>query len=109
MNRYILSASLILLSLNVSAQVTSPLLNCLDDEVNFSFTAKFNGQTASVSFKGWTYDLRFAQAFVSKKGERFSSYQNQEIEVYTTFPFDRYVSVTTMRIPSSVIAATHCN
>jgi hypothetical protein len=108
MYRNTLTAAMLLLSLNVSAQVTSPLLNCLDDEVNFSFTAKFNGQTATVTFKGWTYDLRFAQAFVSKKGERFSTYQNQEIVVYTTFPFDKYVTVNTMQNPSSLIAATHC-
>ena len=108
MYRNILSAAMLLLSLNVSAQVTSPLLNCLDKGRNFTFTAKFNGQTATVTFKGWTYDLPYKGANVSEKGERWSNYANQEIHVGTTFPFDKYVDIRTAPIPSSLIANTHC-
>ena len=99
---------MLLLSLNVSAQVTSPLLNCTPVHGNVAFTAKFNGQTAAVSFKGWTYDLRFTEGWVSPQGERWSYYENKEIVVGTTFPFDKYVTVTTARPQSSTIANTHC-
>jgi hypothetical protein len=108
MYRNTLSAAMLLLSLNVSAQVTSPQLNCVDSlKDNFQFTAKFNGQTATVSFKGWTYDLSFKGAWVSPQGERWSDYENKEIKVSTTFPFDKYVDIETAR-PRSTIASSHC-
>jgi hypothetical protein len=108
MYRNTLSAAMLLLSLNVSAQVTSPLLNCVDIlKKNFQFTAIFNGQTATVTFKGWTYDLRFTDGSVSPDGERWSYYKNKEIEVGTTFPLDKYVTVHSLR-PRSPIARSYC-
>jgi hypothetical protein len=110
MYRYILSAVMLLLSLNVSAQVTSPLLNCTPSEgYGFPFTAKFNGQNATVVFKGWTYNLRYTGAYVNPTGERVSEYKNQEIYVLTTFPFDKYVSIHTGGSSPNVIAGAFCH
>ena len=109
MFRNILSAVILLLSLNASAQVTSPHLNCTPSEgYGFPFTAKFNEQNATVVFKGWTYNLRYARAFVNPTGERVSEYENQEIYVLTTFPFDKYVSIHTGTSPK-VISRAFCN
>ena len=110
MYRKILGIALLLLGLNVNAQVTSPLLNCLDDRRNFSFTAKFNGQTATLTFKGWKYDLPYKGAYVSKTGERTSEYGNHEIYVATTLPFDKWVIIQTWGAPPNhVIAGAFCN
>ncbi len=109
MKKLIIVLALLLISFKSFAQVTSPLLNCVDHlRKDFQFTTKFSGQTASVAFKGWTYDLRFIGAWVTSKGERVSDYQNQEITVRTTFPFDKYVSVSTMPMPGSIIASAFC-
>lgn len=110
MYRITVSAAMLLLSLNVSAQVTSSLLNCLDEGRNFPFTAKFNGQTATLTFKGWKYDLPYKGAYVSPTGERWSTYENQEIYVSTTFPFDKFVNIMTGgRLISQTIASANCN
>ena len=110
MYRKILGIALLLLGLNVSAQVTSPLLNCLDDRQNFPFTAKFNGQTATLTFKGWKYDLPYKGAYVDAKGLRWSTYENQEIYVATTFPFDKFVTIQTGgSSPPRHIAGTYCD
>lgn len=101
--------SVLLFSQSSYAQVTSPLLNCNPSEgYGFPFTAKFNEQNATVVFKGWTYNLRYASAFVNPTGERVSEYENQEIYVLTTFPFDKYVSIQTGTSPK-VITSAFCN
>jgi hypothetical protein len=108
MKKPIIVLALLMISFNSFAQVTSPLLNCVDIvKTNFQFTAQFNGQTAVVSFKGWTYDLRFRDAYVSPQGERWSYYENKEIRVGTTFPFDKYVVINSNSHHVS-IASNHC-
>ena len=108
MYRITLSAALLLLSFNVSAQVTSPLLNCTPLEGDVAFTAKFNGQTATISFKGWTYELRFVEGWVGSQGVRWSYYENKEILVGTTFPLDKYVQVQTAPPRYATISKSNC-
>jgi hypothetical protein len=101
---------MLLLSLNVSAQVTSTTLNCISKaKNNFQFSAIFNGQNATVVFKGWTYNLRYKGAYVNPSGMRVSEYENQEIYVSTTFPFDKYVSIQTGGSSPQVIAGAFCD
>jgi len=110
MCKIILNIGLLLLSLNASAQVTSPLLNCVDrSRNNFQFTAIFNGKSATVVFKGWTYQLKYTGAWVSSRGERWSQYENQDIFVGTTFPFDKYVDIQTGAPSSRPIAGAFCD
>jgi hypothetical protein len=109
MCRFTLSTAMLLLSLNVSAQVTSPLLNCVDSSKNnFQFTAIFNGQNATVVFKGWTYNLKYIGATVGPSGKRWLEYSNQEIRVATTFPFEKYVSIETWGSSHQIIAGAFC-
>ena len=108
MFRITVSAVLLLLSLNVNAQVTSPLLNCTPSEgYGFPFTAKFNMQQATVSFKGSTYILTYSGAKVDFEGKRWSRYSNDEITVSTPFPLNNWVSIF---IPSQerAIAGDYC-
>ena len=108
MFRNILSAVILLLSLNASAQVTSPHLNCTPSEgYGFPFTAKFNMQQATVSFKGSTYTLTYSGAKVDFEGKRWSRYSNDEITVSTSFPLNNWVSIF---IPSQerAIAGDNC-
>jgi hypothetical protein len=99
----------LLLMSNATAQVTSPLLNCVDKFMKFESTAKFNGQTATVAFKGWTYDLRYVRAFVSSNGERRSVYENKEISVDTAFPYKKDLVIWTNPVPGSLLAISNCD
>ena len=83
----------------VSAQVSTNRLTCLDETNGISFNVHFQGKQVILHMKGYTYHLLYYSAFVSKKGERWSVYRNPEIEVFTTIPYDRYVAINT---PSGV-------
>jgi hypothetical protein len=95
MYRTTLSAALLLLSLNVSAQVTSPLMTCGGAISGAPITVKFNGQTASVSFDGRTHTTTFDRAWLGDKGKRWSRYRNAELTLSTTFPLDKWIDIGT--------------
>ena len=110
MKKPIIVLALLMISFKSFAQVKSPLLNCVDPlKNNFQFTVIFNGQNATVVLKGWTYNLKYNRAWVSSRGERWSEYKNQEIIVGTTFPFDKYVDLSTGGWSPRPIASAHCN
>jgi hypothetical protein len=83
----------------VFAQVSTQRLTCLDYTGRMSFEVHFQNNQVTLDLKGHTYRLPYNNAFVSKKGERWSAYANQEIWVLTTIPYDRYV---TLQTPSGV-------
>jgi hypothetical protein len=103
---------LISTTFNAFGQVTSPLLKCSSVQSNFfPFEAKFDGTNAQVTFKGWSHNLKYDRAFISTSGERWSTYVNAELELSTTFPYDKYVSIRTLGTGpvGTIISSAHCN
>jgi hypothetical protein len=89
------------------AQVKTGLMKCNDITRNINFSVHFKGGEVSLLLKGFTYRVPYVMSHVSAKGERWSVYENGEIRVSTTAPYDKYVSIFTN--PSfDVIAATYC-
>ncbi len=108
MYKILLSASLLLLSFNSAAQVTSSLLTCNPPAgYGFPFTVKFDGTTVITTFRGVTYNLFYFGSKVDFEGKRWSEYLNAEIKVSTTFPLNNWVSIF---IPSQerAIAGDNC-
>jgi hypothetical protein len=102
-------AILMALTFNSYAQMESPLLICEPDKVDnygFSFTAKFDDKTATVSFKGWTYSLPYSRASVSTTGERWAEYGNTELRVTTNYPLKKFVAIF---VPDSIAPITRSN
>ena len=96
MNKIILLILLSVIHCCSVAQVTTPFLDCKGlTDGNFPFTAKFDGKVATVTFKGWAYTLPYTHGWVGSDGVRWSYYQNEELSVQTTYPFDWYVSIKT--------------
>jgi hypothetical protein len=89
------SAAMLLLGLNVSAQVTSPLMTCNRPISGSPITVKFNGQNASLSFNGRTHTLTFDRASVGDKGVLWSKYKNAELTLSTTFPSEKWIDIET--------------
>jgi hypothetical protein len=91
----------------VFAQVKTGLMKCNDIRRNINFSVHFKGSEVLLLLKGYTYRVPYARSHVSAEGERWSTYENREIAVDTTAPYDKYVSIASM--PSGAhIASTYC-
>ena len=107
--KVVISAIFVMFVLNAQAfaQVKTGLMKCNDPSKNIDFSVHFKGSEVLLVLKGFTYRVPYTESFVSKRGERWSVYENREISVATTAPYDKYVDISTM--PSGTpIAGAFC-
>ena len=88
-----------------------PVLTCESITRDINFAIRPGERSLSLTMKNYTHNLPFHHAWVSKKGERWKVFANNEISVSTTYPYDNYFIVQTVRSSGmgDVIASAFCN
>jgi hypothetical protein len=97
-----------LFNIQAFAQVSSSPMKCNDDRKNINFSIHFKGNEVVLVLKGFTHRVPYTESSVDKRGERWSIYENREIAVGTTVPYDKYVEIVTMPTKTA-IASAFCN
>ena len=106
-NLFTIFCLLFLCNTKAFAQVSSNRMNCIDYASNIQFNVHFQGNFALLELKEHTYRVPYYDSHVNNEGERFSVYRNNEIRVSTTFPYDKWIRVSSIST-GNTIASTYC-
>jgi hypothetical protein len=108
--KIVVSAFLIanLLNTQAFAQVSSNPMRCNDPERNINYSAHFKGNEVLLVLRGFTHRVPYTRSFVDPRGVRWSVYENREIAVYTTLPYNKYVGISGLPYDTP-IAGTLCD
>ena len=97
MRIFLLTASVFTFIFPISAlaQVQTPDMFCLDINTGAILPMHFRENHVFFKFNSSTYNLSYSCGYVDKDGIRWSAYENNEVEVLTSIPYDRYVYLGT--------------
>ncbi len=92
------------LGLSAQAQLHTQPLSCGPVFSGFPFTVQFKGETASLTFKDETYELRFDRAWQTIQGEKWNDYRNDELVLSSSWPEEPYVAISLKNRKNSMAA-----
>ena len=90
------------------AQVSSNRMMCFDSQTRIHFVTQFKGKFAILELKGHAHRLQYINSFISLEGDRWSVYQNNEIQIATSLPSKKYISIFTMPA-HNLVADSFCD
>jgi hypothetical protein len=103
MKKIILSCCVVV-GFSAHAQLHTKPLSCGPVFSGFPFTVQFKGETASLSFKDETYELRFDRSWKTTQGDQWTDYLNEELVVSTSWPEEPYVAISLKNRKNSMAA-----